>query len=157
MRRILLLTFALFGCFACAAQSDNSQSVATSEAGSKILQTGDYMAMTSKEIIRGGCWNYIDTVYNRAGYPQGKRRYILKGKKNSGPYAKPDMIQKGDWLYYINHSYNDVEHSGIFVKWVNKEKRIASILSYGGESRKKPGRYRNYDLSHVYTIIRAKD
>ncbi len=124
--------------------------------GKKILSVGRKMALDSKEIIRGSCWNYIDTVYQRAGYPQKKRRYILKGEKNKGPYAKPEMIKAGDWLYYINHSYHDVEHSGIFVRWLNRDKRIGLILSYGGEARKKPGRYRSYDLSHVYVILRAK-
>ncbi len=128
-----------------------------SSAGDKILKTGRYMALTSKEIVRGSCWDYIDAVYNRSGYPRNKRQTILKGKKNSGPYANPNSIQAGDWLYFINHSYNDVPHSGIFVRWVDKEKRVASILSYGGESRKKPGRYRDYDLSHVYNIMRPKD
>ncbi len=129
----------------------------SSPAGEKILKTGRHMALTSKEIIRGSCWDYINTVYNRSGYPQSKRHYVLKGKKNKGPYAKPNRIRAGDWLYFVNHSYNNSPHSGIFVKWVDKKKRIASILSYGGQSRKKPGRYRNYNLSHVYTIIRAKD
>lgn len=124
--------------------------------GQRILQVGRKMALETKEIVRGSCWDYINTVYNRAGYPQAKRQYVLKGKKNTGPYAKASQIHPGDWLYYINHSYNRVEHSGIFVRWVDKPKKIAQILSYGGERRNKPGRYRNYDLSNVYTIIRAK-
>lgn len=168
-----LLSVALFTCIACASDTQtNTYSVKPTSkvsvkhllstptqqsAGEKILKTGEVMALQTKEIVRGSCWDYIHTVYNRAGYPQSKRQYILKGKKRSGPYAKPDQIQPGDWLYYINHSYNGVEHSGIFVRWIDKKKRIASILSYGGESRKKPGRYRNYDLSNVYTIIRAKN
>ncbi len=115
------------------------------------------MALQTKEIIRGGCWDYIHAVYTRSGYPQKKRQYILKSKKDSGPYAKADDIKPGDWLYYINHSYNEVPHSGIFVRWVDKKKRVARILSYGGEKRNEPGRYLDYDISHVYTIIRAKD
>ncbi len=125
-------------------------------AGKKILAVGRHMALESKEIVRGSCWNYINTVYTRAGYPQSKRRYVLKGKKNKGPYAGTKQIRAGDWLYYINHSYHGIEHSGIFVRWINRAKRIGLILSYGGEHRKKPGRYRQYDLSHVYVIIRAK-
>ncbi|PID66791.1 MAG: hypothetical protein CR975_01185 [Gammaproteobacteria bacterium] len=170
MNRTLLLTLTLFSCVACAMplrenpsntvkkqQLNRLTAQKTTSAGRKILQTGRYMALTSKEIVRGSCWDYINTVYTRAGYPQAKRRYVLKGQKNKGPYAKADMIRPGDWLYYINHSYHNVPHSGIFVRWVNKQKRLASILSYGGESRRKPGRYRNYKLSHVYTIIRAKN
>lgn len=129
----------------------------TLPAGQKILKTGRHMAVVKKEIIRGSCWDYIHAVYNRSGYPQKKRRYVLKGKKNKGPYAKPTQIQPGDWLYYINHSYHGVEHSGIFVRWVDKQKRLGITLSYAGESKKKPGRYRQYDLSNVYTIIRPKN
>lgn len=169
--RGLLWILVALGCVACShpfASSNNhfpsnesSHRVAIAQAsalpaGQKILQTGRHMAVVKKEIIRGSCWDYINTVYNRSGYPQAQRHYVLKGKKKTGPYATVQQIQPGDWLYYINHSYHGIEHSGIFVRWVNKKKRIGLILSYGGESRKKPGRYRNYDLSHVYTIIRAK-
>lgn len=168
-QRFLLLV--ALGCMACSSPFASSMNdfthtevphnAATAQAsilpaGQKILQTGRHMAVVKKEIIRGSCWDYINTVYNRSGYPQAQRRYVLRGKKNTGPYARVQQIQPGDWLYYINHSYNGIEHSGIFVRWADKKKRIGLILSYGGESRKKPGRYRNYDLSHVYTIIRAK-
>lgn len=172
MRQALGFIFIAVTCVACAAGSsfpagffttNNTPPAGTSgakasvlPAGQKILKTGRHMAVVKKEIIRGSCWDYINAVYNRSGYPQSKRRYVVKGKKKSGPYAAPSKILPGDWLYYINHSYHGVEHSGIFVRWVNKKKRIGLILSYGGESRKKPGRYRNYDLSNVYTIIRAK-
>lgn len=127
-----------------------------SKTGQRILSTGRHMALDSKEIVRGACWDYINVVFNRAGFPMNKRQQIHKGKKATGPYATPAQIQAGDWLYYVNHSYHDVPHSGIFIRWVDKSKRIGEILSYGGERRNKPGRYRNYDLSHVYTIIRAR-
>lgn len=133
-----------------AAEADASQ------AGRRILQVGRKMALERKEIIRGSCWDYIHTVYNRAGFPSDKRHKVHRGKKADGPYASADNIQPGDWLYYINHQYNGIEHSGIFVRWVDRKKRSGEILSYGGEKRHKPGRYRNYDLSHVYMIIRAK-
>ncbi len=110
----------------------------------------------NRVIIRGSCWDFINAVYTRAGYPEAKRYYVMKGRQSSGPFAKPHQIKKGDWLYFINHSWHNSPHSGIFVKWVNKKKRIARILSYQGQSKRKPGRYRNYKLTNVYTIIRAK-
>ncbi len=124
--------------------------------GKDILEEGRKMALIDKVILPGSCWNWINTVYNDAGYPNknGKRKTVHKGKK-SGPYVKSSQIEAGDWLYYINHSYNNVEHSGIFVYWVDYKKKIGMILSYGGESRKQPGRYSTYDLTHVYNIIRA--
>lgn len=122
----------------------------------KVLQIGRKMALETQEIVKGSCWDFIDTVYNRAGFPNKDRRYILKGKYKRGPYAKPNDLQAGDWMYYINHSYKNIQHSGIFVGWTNKAKRKALVLSYPGQNKKKPGRYREYDLSHVYTIIRPK-
>lgn len=127
-----------------------------SKGGKDILKKGREMALVDKVILPGSCWNWINTVYNDSGHPNknGKRKTVHKGKK-SGPYVKSSQIEPGDWLYYINHSYNDVEHSGIFVYWVDYKKKIGMILSYGGESRKQPGRYSSYDLTHVYNIIRA--
>ena len=127
-----------------------------SKGGGDILKKGREMALIDKVILPGSCWSWINTVYNDSGHPNknGKRKTVHKGKK-SGPYVKSSQIEAGDWLYYINHSYNDVEHSGIFVYWVDYKKKTGMILSYGGESRKQPGRYSTYDLSHVYNIIRA--
>lgn len=127
-----------------------------SKGGKDILEKGRKMALVDKVILPGSCWNWINTVYNDAGHPNknGKRKTVFKSKK-SGPYVKSSLIEPGDWLYYINHSYNDVEHSGIFVYWVDYKKKTGMILSYGGESRKQPGRYKPYDLTHVYNIIRA--
>ena len=127
-----------------------------SKGGKDILAEGRKMALIDKVILPGSCWNWINTVYNKSGHPnnKSKRKTVFKSKK-SGPYVKSSQIEAGDWLYYINHSYNDIEHSGIFVYWIDYKKKIGMILSYGGESRKKPGRYLAYDLTHVYNIIRA--
>ncbi|MCK5719756.1 MAG: hypothetical protein KAH84_07375 [Thiomargarita sp.] len=126
--------------------------------GRKILMTGRKM-IADGLILPGGCWDYINEVYNRAGYPnRGKKRQtIFKGTKNRGPYANINLIQPGDFLYYINHSYNDIEHSAIFVDWLDFNHKEALMLSYGGESRRDPARYLPYELSNVYRITRAKD
>jgi len=125
--------------------------------GRKVLATGRQMTVINEEIIPGGCWDYANEVYNRAGYPnqRQKRRTIFKGSKEKGPYANLSLIQPGDFLHYINHSYGDIEHSAIFVDWVDYQTKQALMLSYGGESRQEPARYLPYDLSHVYRIIRA--
>ena len=127
-----------------------------SKGGKDILEKGRKMALIDKVILPGSCWNWINTVYNDSGHPNknGKRKTVHKGKK-SGPYVKSSQIEAGDWLYFINHSYNNVGHSGIFIYWVDYKKKSGMILSYGGESRKQPGRYSTYDLTHVYNIIRA--
>ena len=121
----------------------------------EVMQTVRQM-VEEKVIIRGACWDYLDAAFTKAGYPRGKRKIIHKGTKNGGPYASAEKIRIGDWLYYINHSYHDVEHSGMFIGWINKQKREGLIMSYAGEGRAEPARYKVYDLSHVYHIMRAE-
>lgn len=125
------------------------------EPAREVLRTGRKLALEEKTIIRGSCWNWINTVFQRAGYAK-ERHIVFKGKKR-GPYARPEQIRPGDWLYYINHSYNGIEHSGIFVHWIDFDKKIGMVLSYGGEGRRKPGRYQAYDLKDVYFIKRPGD
>ncbi len=119
-----------------------------------ILSTGQFMVKNG-EIIKGSCWDYIDELYTRSGYPRDKRTYIFKTAKNRPPYAPLYKIKAGDWLYFINHSYGKVEHSGIFVSWKDKPNAKAIILSYGGEHRNRPGRYRTYDIRDTFAIIRG--
>lgn len=124
--------------------------------GRKILETGRKMTLIDKKVVKGSCWDFVNAVYNDAGYPNKKKKRLLvfKGKKNKGPYAKQDLIKAGDFLYYINHSYHGSEHSAIFVNWISYEKKIALMLSYAGQNKKVPARYKAYDLSNVYNIIR---
>ncbi len=129
-----------------------------SNSAKKVLKVGRKMTLVDKEIVRGSCWDYADTVYKRAGFslqlPQ--RQTVFKGSKRRGPYADIRQIKPGDFLYYINHSYGGIEHSAIFIDWEDKNKKMALMLSYGGENRRSPARYRVYDLSNVYQITRPK-
>ncbi len=120
----------------------------------KVLQKAKEMTLIKREIIRGSCWDYIDTVYTRVGFLKNRRKIIYKSRKK-GPFADLNMIQAGDWIYHINYSYHKVGHSGIFIGWVDRQKKLALILSYAGERRKTPARYKVYDLSSVYHITRA--
>lgn len=122
--------------------------------GKAVLTTSRSM-INDGEIIVGSCWDYINAVYNRADFPERKRKIVMKGKKK-GPFAKIDRIESGDWLYYINHSYSRVEHSGVFVEWVNKDKKRAVVMSYQGGKNKSPATYKIYDLKNVYYIIRPQ-
>lgn len=76
---------------------------------------------------------------------------LFSGTLRGGPYAPAELLEPGDWLYYVNHSYNDIEHSGVFIGWTDYEQRQGLILSYAGEGRGEPGRYKVYDL---YMCIR---
>ena len=122
--------------------------------GRKILETSRDM-INNGDIVVGSCWDFINEAYNRAGFPSKFRATVYKSKLQ-GPYAVENLIQGGDWLYFINHSYGDIEHSGVFVAWTNLEKKEALIISYAGGNQAKPGRYKTYDLSSVYNIIRPK-
>ncbi len=124
------------------------------EGGRKILETSREM-ISNQEIIIGGCWNYINAVYDKAGYPSKLRETIFKSKLK-GPYLTDETIFPGDWLYFVNHSYNETEHSAIFVAWTSEERKEALMISYEGEKRKKPGIYKKYSLTNIYNIIRAQ-
>ena len=123
----------------------------SSLAAREVISTARTMALNERTIIQGGCWDYLNAVFKRAGVT---RDTVHKGAYSQGPYANSSEIEVGDWLYYINHGYNGVEHSGLFVGWVDEAANQALILSYAGESRREPARYRVYDLSNVYQIMR---
>ena len=123
----------------------------SSRAARGVISTARTMALNERTIIQGGCWDYLNAVFKRAGV---SRDTLHKGTYRQGPYANSSDIEIGDWLYYINHGYNGVEHSGLFVGWVDESAKQALILSYAGENRREPARYRVYDLSNVYQIMR---
>ena len=119
----------------------------------KVLRTARSMVVNG-EIVKGACWDYLNKACRRAGYayPDLARVFTAASK---GPYAPASLLQPGDWIYYLNHSYYNVEHSGMFIAWIDRGRSIALILSYAGEHRREPARYKPYDISHTYTILRA--
>jgi hypothetical protein len=129
----------------------DAESRATTE-GRRVLFRARRMVERG-EIVRGSCWNWLDTVYRRCGYGNAERKVLFASGKQ-GPYAAMRLLRPGDWVYHVNHSYGDIEHSGIFVEWLDRKRCIALMLSYGGEGRRRPGRYRPYDITHTYRIIR---
>lgn len=119
-----------------------------------VLRTARKMTLDERFIIRGGCWDYLDAAWTRAGVNRQMRQTVFKSSKD-GAYANPAALLPGDWLYHINHSYHNIEHSGMFIGWIDFNRRLGLTLSYAGGSRHETGRYRVYDLSSVYQIIRA--
>jgi hypothetical protein len=122
--------------------------------GKKVLQTAHYMAYKRPKVVRGSCWDYINAIYIRAGFGVKKQK-IFRGNKR-GPYAPIYMLESGDWIYHINHEYRNIEHSGIFIDWVDLEKRQALMLSYKGGKSREPARYKIYTMKSVYSIKRGK-
>lgn len=107
------------------------------------------------EIIKGGCWDFLDAAWTRAGVPRNERKVIFQSSID-GQYAMPEQLQAGDWIYHVNYAYHNIEHSGMFIAWVDESKHLGLTLSYAGEHRKEPARYKVYDLSGVYKITRAE-
>ena len=120
--------------------------------GTKVLETGFKMALLEKTIVKGSCWDYINEVYRRSGF--GNTKETIFRSKKSGPYAAAQLVQPGDWVYHVNHQYNNVEHSAIFICWKDFKKRIAITLSYAGMNRNLPGKYGEYQLNSIYSIFR---
>jgi hypothetical protein len=110
------------------------------------------LALISKTIIIGSCWDFVNEVYKRAGVSSAKKT-IFKSKLK-GPYANPKLVKPGDWVYHINKSYNNIEHSAIFVCWKDFDKKLAITLSYAGMKRSVPASYGTYDLSNIFAIFR---
>ena len=123
----------------------------------KVLRTARRM-MEKRSIVRGSCWDWVNAVYKRAGFPnrRGKRTTIFKGSRKRRKFTSINRIQPGDWLYYVNYQYKRVPHSGIFIGWINKRKKWALIMSYRGARSRTPGGLSEYDLRSVYNIIRPK-
>ena len=141
-----------------AAGNDALIAAAESQSSGKarvVLEQARKMTLFERVIVKGGCWDYLDLVFTRAGVPRNSRQTVHKGSLKGGPYADSSQIRPGDWLYYVNHDYRGNEHSGLFVGWVDEARRQGLVLSYVGENRREPARYKVYDLRSVYTIIRA--
>ena len=131
-----------------------AEQTASSE-GKMILEMADKM-LADKTVVVGSCWDYANEVYERAGFPETKQKDIFEGEQLQGPYAAADMIQPGDLLTYINHSFGNVDHSAIFVAWTDVTKLQALMVSYAGQDQAVPARLKVYDLSNVFSIIRPQ-
>jgi hypothetical protein len=161
MIKILRIFLILFCVISCASVSRDPEEVldraeANSSIGGRRILEASRSMIANQEIVVGGCWDYINTVYDRAGYSENERATIFKSKLQ-GPYVKADQVIPGDWLYFVNHSYGDTEHSAIFVAWTDEAKKEALMVSYVGGKQKKPALYKKYTLTNIYNIIRARD
>jgi hypothetical protein len=123
--------------------------------GGKVLAAANKM-VKAETVVIGGCWDYINAVYNKAGFPGEKRKNIFM-EKESGPFADPALLDPGDWVMYKNLPYGEIGHSAIFVEWIDFSKRSALTIEYVGANRAVPGRFREADLTKTWGIIRAEE
>lgn len=123
--------------------------------GAKVLGNA-LKKILDKTIIKGSCYDWINLVYTELGYTGTKRQTVWSGKE-TGPFADPLLLQPGDWIMFKNQTYGDIGHSGIFLGWLDFETRSAIVIGYAGQSRTMPGRFREYDISRLFGIVRGKD
>jgi hypothetical protein len=104
-------------------------------------------------VVRGSCNRWVQEVFRRAG---GRARTAYSAGRRE-PFTDAALLRPGDWVQFINHSYGGVTHSAVFVGWTDAPGRIAMTASYPGQNRDAPGRFRDYDLSNVYRVVRMDD
>jgi hypothetical protein len=126
----------------------------TGDPGERVLETGKKICFSDRKIIMGSCWDFVNAVYNEAGYT-GNRRLTIFKRQGGGAFADTNIFRPGDWLMHINLEFGNVEHSGIFVKWEDRANNIATMLDYAGMNRAEAGKYRTHNLSKVFLVLRA--
>jgi hypothetical protein len=124
--------------------------------GQRVLLAGERIVFVEKRVMKGGCWDFVNLVYNEAGFPAKARRVVFHGKR-TGPYARPELLRPGDWVMHVNREAANVEHSSIFVRWIDASKHRALALDYVGMNRRVPGRLSRHDYSRVYMVLRPKE
>ena len=163
---LLFLAFYLTGCASISrggrTRSDETRTSReqnkgfTGNPGQKIIKAGEFIAFEKKRVILGSCWDFINAVYNEAGYTENKRVVVFKGSQN-GPYANPGELKAGDWVMHINIEFNNVEHSSIFIRWVDRGRKIAKVLDYAGMNKAQPGGYDEHTYSKIFCIVRPTE
>jgi hypothetical protein len=140
----------------CCCMRDDNCAASAGPLGYKIIETGYQMTIVKKQIIKGSCWQFADEVYKQAGFPQDKRITVFKSTK-AGPYVDSKSLQPGDWIYHVNCSFHNVDHSAIFICWKDFDKKIAITLGHLGQNLARTGIYGEFDLKSVYYITRPKE
>ena len=140
----------------CCCLNDKSCLSETTDNGLRVINEGHRMAIKSRSIVKGSCWDFVDRVFTRSGFNRTNRETIYSNKKGT-KFSQFDILHPGDWVYHVNYSFHNVEHSAIFICWKDFKKRIAITLSYAGQNKSVPGKYGLYDLSGIYNIIRPKN
>jgi hypothetical protein len=123
--------------------------------GGKVLANA-LKKIRAKTIIKGSCYDWINMVYNENGY-KGKKREKIFWSKESGPYANASKLKPGDWIMFKNLTYGEIGHSGIFLSWLDFDKKSAMVIGYAGQKRTMPGRYREYEITRLFGVLRGKD
>jgi hypothetical protein len=130
-----------------------TRAAAQSAPGARRVLDAVKVMLDGVVVTRGSCYTWVNAVYRRAG---GPRQTVFEGDRRTR-WADASLLRPGDWVFFINHSYNDVTHSAIFVAWVDERARVALMVSYPGGNRDAPGRFSDYELTNVYQLVRMGD
>lgn len=132
------------------------ESASASPAGERVLRMARRM-VRNRTIVRGSCYDYIERVFRRAGFPAGRRERVFTSPPE-GPYADLALIAPGDWLFLVSRPDLDppLTHSVIFVRWLDRAAGRAEVVSYAGGDARRPGGLVPYDLTRTYVIARAR-
>jgi hypothetical protein len=127
----------------------------SADPGRHVVLTARAM-MSRNETVRGSCYRYVSTVFERAGHDGWRTRAIVHSARREGPYASLDLIRPGDWLYIVNHPERTPvgTHSVIFVGWEDRASGEAHVIEHPGGGSDMAGQERGYDVSRTYRIVR---
>jgi hypothetical protein len=133
-----------------------TNAAATSGPATRVLSTAQQM-YDEGVVVRGSCYRYVDTVFDRAGFHGWRNRSNVFRSAPNGPYASLDMIQPGDWLWIVNHPESTPvgTHSVLFVGWEDRANGIARVYSYVGGGQERSADLVTYDVTRTYNIQRA--
>lgn len=129
------------------------QAAARAQPGARRVLETIHTMLEESVVVRGACNAWTNAVYHRAG---GRAQTVFRGDRRAS-FTSTSMLEPGDRVAFINHSFGDVTHAAIFVAWINESTRIALMASYPGGNRNAPGRFSDYELSNVYEIVRMGD
>ncbi len=124
-------------------------------AGGRVLAVAIRM-IEQEAVVVGACWDYVNAVFTGAGFPAARRLTVYQASEN-GPFVDPGLLEPGDWIYFVNHTFGDVGHSAIFVDWIDLGDSRALTIEYVGQDRAVPGRYAEYDISECYGVFRGRE
>lgn len=145
-------------------ESDESDEVADeSGVGAKIIAAIN-ASIEKGETGFAHCWDWVNKKYAEAGIKLGDSPHVYKNSRLSDqvssaedPNFDMNVLKPGCHVIYHNGNIIDKwtfgslsgqvkgDHSGVFVKWIDKGNMIAEIASFGGPG-KGPPRKQNVDL-----------
>jgi hypothetical protein len=137
---------------------EDSGVAGSTAAGRRVVSNAGELISESFKPIH--CWAWVWKAYERSGYTGAKYptlknvKVLFKGSQYTGsgakwfPLSRYDELRPGDWIYIHNGNKYDTagrgNHSGVFIKWLDRSNYIAQTASSRGKG--KVGGYRRRDL-----------